>query len=173
MTFWQSTRQWFEERGYALFKEDRSPLYNDPPDNSNNSDSESCHPYSFSCGDGLHGFSNVLPLYPLTSAKAHRHLKGRIFYAQDTKRRHVVIKIVKDGSHEYQIFRLLSQEQCLFSLRTFPGVLPAVDFLRCDKHWMVVMPRCAVFFSHFSCADQRLDGAVVFAFHGSPRCERC
>src|SRR5258705_13054694 len=50
------------------------------------------------------------------------------------------MKLFKHNSAEYQISRFISQDSTHSSLESFQGILPSVDFLRCDDHhWFVVM----------------------------------
>lgn len=56
------------------------------------------------------------------------------------------MKLDKDGSHEYQILRLLSKEPDLSSASSFECVVPVLDFLYFDHHWFVVMPRLVFLF---------------------------
>lgn len=62
-------------------------------------------------------------------------------YAQDAKGRHVVIKMVNDGSEEYKVLRVLKDQPCLLDPNAFPFVVPILDLLSYCGHWFVVMPR--------------------------------
>jgi hypothetical protein len=154
VSFWESMRFWFSERGYLLYRYDYE--WNGKPLDHAGSTSpqfvfegEVQHPYSFSGGD-----SSELKSPPLNNDVNVRakqlslrlielllHLKGRVAYAQDAQHRHVAIKLVKDSSQEYNILRFLSQQPSLYSPDTFPCIIPPIDFLEFEGHWFVVMPR--------------------------------
>ncbi|KAF9229858.1 hypothetical protein BU15DRAFT_7863, partial [Melanogaster broomeanus] len=67
-----------------------------------------------------------------------------IVYAQDSQHRHVAMKLVKEGSIEYNVYRRLSQEESLFTAdpQTFGCVIPPLDFIELyDGLSFIVMPR--------------------------------
>ena len=81
-------------------------------------------------------------------------LQQRIAFAQDSLQRHVVLKLIKNNGHEYQIVQLLSKQSSLSSLEGFGGVLAPLDIFDITDHCILVYPRyipaCLVF-DHFSC----------------------
>jgi hypothetical protein len=157
--FWDSSRSWLAERGYTLYEygchwgdEYRGYVTFSTPKLSTPDKVD--HPFAFSGGD-----SPSIPVPPLSACPIVRfvtfpisstltQLKGRVAYAQDALHRHVVLKLVKENSPEYQIARLLSSEPRLVSLDNFCGIIPAIGFLRLDHHSFIVMPRQDVFTSH-------------------------
>ncbi|TDL23638.1 hypothetical protein BD410DRAFT_786875 [Rickenella mellea] len=131
--FWDTTDSWLTERGYTLFEYgdewNGNSRYYYAPKHSTVYMAE--HPFSLYGGD-----TDGYPFPPLSAPHYHR-----IAFAQDSLDRHVVLKLMKDGSQEHRIARLLSKELSLFSLDAFNGILPPLDFLQLGKHWILVMPR--------------------------------
>ncbi|KAG6846873.1 hypothetical protein H0H93_011338, partial [Arthromyces matolae] len=68
---------------------------------------------------------------------------GIICYAQDTQGRHVAIKAVVDGSEELRILKYLRTQPIASSIEEFHHVIPILDILPCEGHWLAVMPRSA------------------------------
>lgn len=56
-------------------------------------------------------------------------VQARLAYAQDARRRDVVIKLVDKGSMEHQIYAYLAECQSLYDERTFENVLPPTAIL--------------------------------------------
>ncbi|KIJ63031.1 hypothetical protein HYDPIDRAFT_29727 [Hydnomerulius pinastri MD-312] len=142
VTFYESIRPWLETQGYFLYNNSYelrktpvdSAVYSYP---SLETDGETRLPYSFFGGDSEredHYGNHRGPPSPVP---------GRVAFAQDSQHRHVALKLVKDGSVEYNIYRHLSQETRLFTSdqNEFGCVIPPLDFLKLDGHWFIVMPR--------------------------------
>ncbi|KAF9230254.1 hypothetical protein BU15DRAFT_34256, partial [Melanogaster broomeanus] len=141
-----SLRPWFEERGYFLNHHkygvdrygDRFPQYVYPHFPADPSDELPQLPYSQFGGDGTFHISEKKVLL-LAHARQHQ-----IIYAQDSQRRHVAMKLVKEGSIEYNVYQRLSQEESLFTAdpQTFGCVIPPLDFIELyDGLSFIVMPR--------------------------------
>ncbi|KAL1942060.1 hypothetical protein VTO73DRAFT_6590 [Trametes versicolor] len=92
------------------------------------------HPFASCCThDALDGPA----LYDLSS----RTLPRRMVYAQDTRRRDLVIKLTDKGSMEYKIYRHLAESNSLYDSRDAPGVLPPTAVLDSPYQFaFVVMP---------------------------------
>ncbi|PPQ85124.1 hypothetical protein CVT25_004224 [Psilocybe cyanescens] len=150
--FWESMRGWFIGRGYHLyefvaeegveFAYAKSTIpYNPHPNMSVEKKifdaGEDPFPYAYMGGDPTHLQITDRPVY-----STHHTLSGRVMYAQDTKGRHVAIKLVKGGSEEDKILHLLKGRQPdVLKRDTFNFVIPILDLIPCDDHWFAVMPR--------------------------------
>ncbi|OJT01669.1 hypothetical protein TRAPUB_7871 [Trametes pubescens] len=70
-----------------------------------------------------------------------RSLLRRMAYAQDTRRRDLVIKLTDKGSMEYNIYRRLAQSNTLYDSREFAGVLSPTAVLDSPYQFaFIVMP---------------------------------
>ncbi|RDB18101.1 hypothetical protein Hypma_000978 [Hypsizygus marmoreus] len=138
LRFWESLRPWLCERGYTLYHPNYVwegkicdevvsfiPCHED--------DSIPQHPYSVQGGTNPPGRDLVC-----------LNLGGRVISAQDKWNRHVSLRLVKDASDEYKILRRISEEPGILSQDSFDCVIPVLDFLPLDGHWVVVMPRWGV-----------------------------
>jgi hypothetical protein len=70
-------------------------------------------------------------------------------YAEDSKFRHVAIKVVDKVSDEYRIYEYLHRQGIADSIQSFECVIPVLDLLTIDKdddHCFIVMPRSAELF---------------------------
>lgn len=68
-------------------------------------------------------------------------------YALDSQGRHVAIKAVLSGSEEYCILKYLQNEGVPKSIDNFRNVIPILDIIACEGHWLAVMPRSVPFFA--------------------------
>ena len=156
LAFWDSIRSWLSERGYTLFefgyhwgkRYEGSPEYW-VPKLSNPSDSDVKHPFAKYGGD-----KEYIPMPPLSGCIVVRtfsfichfrstliQFKQRIAFAQDYLNRHVALRLIKKGGHEYQIAQFLSKQSSLSSLEGFEGVLSPLELLDITGHCIVVYPR--------------------------------
>ncbi|KAG6863335.1 hypothetical protein C0991_006634, partial [Blastosporella zonata] len=129
------TREWLLAKGYKLYQEMLSP-FGFPsgivfPTDARQHTSE--FPYANheppSNPDERHSFS------------ADTGERGIIGYAQDASGRHVVIKAILHGSEEKRILEYLQKECFPKSIDEFRNVLPVLDILPCEGHWLVITPR--------------------------------
>ncbi|KAG6854746.1 hypothetical protein C0991_002460, partial [Blastosporella zonata] len=72
---------------------------------------------------------------------------GIIGYAQDASGRHVVIKAILRDSKEKEILEYLRQECFPKSIDEFRNILPVLDILACEGHWLAITPRDYRFFT--------------------------
>lgn len=83
-------------------------------------------------------------------------------YAQDAQGMHVAIKMVKGGSEECKILRLLKDQPRLRDPHSFPSVMPILDLLSYSGHMFLVMPRCVLqIYGHFDIYIDRLGGSWI------------
>ncbi|KAG6881362.1 hypothetical protein C0995_002124, partial [Termitomyces sp. Mi166 len=65
---------------------------------------------------------------------------GNIAYAQTTQGQHVAFKAVLDGSEELRILKYLHNQGVPLSMDDFHHVIPVLDILPREGHWLAVMP---------------------------------
>ncbi|KAG6863207.1 hypothetical protein C0993_012473, partial [Termitomyces sp. T159_Od127] len=86
-------------------------------------------------------------------------------YAQDSQGRHVALKAIESGSEEYRILKHLQDQGVPTSVDEFRNVIPILDILPCEGHWLAIMPRSVPLFLSFTNNNanysQRPDGARV------------
>ncbi|KAH7906965.1 kinase-like domain-containing protein [Hygrophoropsis aurantiaca] len=141
VAFLESIRPWLEEHGYFLYLNSYE-LFGEPLESAIYSypqfeyDGKTQLPYSFFGGDPV--VTNGYARHKLPS-----ETPARVMFAQDSQHRHVALKLVKDGSVEYNIYRRLGEEASLYSAHReeFGCVIPPLDFLELEGYWFVVMPR--------------------------------
>ncbi|KAG6902718.1 hypothetical protein C0995_012382 [Termitomyces sp. Mi166 len=68
---------------------------------------------------------------------------GNIAFAQNTSGQHVAVKAVLDGSEEFRILKYLHNQGVPQSMDDFHHVIPVLDLLHCEGHWLAFMPRYA------------------------------
>ncbi|KAG6872418.1 hypothetical protein C0995_009932 [Termitomyces sp. Mi166 len=66
---------------------------------------------------------------------------GNIAFAQNTEGQHVAFKAVLDGSEEFRILEYLHNQGVPRSIDDFHHVIPVLDVLPFEGHWLAVMPR--------------------------------
>ncbi|KAG6808261.1 hypothetical protein H0H92_004706, partial [Tricholoma furcatifolium] len=64
-------------------------------------------------------------------------------YAYDAQGRHFALKAILDGSEELRILKYLHNQGIPPSVDEFENVIPIVDIMACEGHWIAVMPRIA------------------------------
>ncbi|KAF8884759.1 kinase-like domain-containing protein [Gymnopilus junonius] len=130
--WWDSMRSWFAERGYTLY--DYLP------------DGDSDNKFAY-WKPSRHCTGSIDFPYPYMGSDDDRtgyatgYGEGRVVFAQDNEGRHLAIKLLKGGSEEVKVSKLLKDESCLHDFESFPCVLPVLDLLPCEDHWFAVMPR--------------------------------
>ncbi|KAJ3501983.1 hypothetical protein NLJ89_g9094 [Agrocybe chaxingu] len=72
------------------------------------------------------------------------HFHCNTIFAQDSRGRHVVIKIVQRDSEEYRILDFLRQHVDWSDFDNFSYVIPVLDLLPYEGNWLAVMPRWGV-----------------------------
>ncbi|KAH7882306.1 hypothetical protein F5I97DRAFT_344439 [Phlebopus sp. FC_14] len=139
-TYLESLRPWLEKRGYYLYKNGYETLgkrYDDPVYTypSLETDGETRLPYSLVGGDPEH--------FHRTPHRLPSPTPDRVAFAQDAQHRHVTLKLMKDGSAEYKIYRHLSEAASLYTSDSeeFDCVIPPLDFIDLDGYWFIVIPR--------------------------------
>ncbi|KAF9560143.1 hypothetical protein CPC08DRAFT_690409 [Agrocybe pediades] len=135
--FWnsQNTFEWFQKRGYTLYKpqdEDvclsrtfipRLPFVEDIHEGE----------YPYAAYDGRPARSDET--FPLRAYEA----RGKVVFAQDTQNRHVAIKLVRLNTDEHRIYEFLKEQPV--DLLKENCVLPVLDILPIKDFCFVVMPR--------------------------------
>ncbi|KAG6849042.1 hypothetical protein H0H93_011841 [Arthromyces matolae] len=127
-----------------------------------------------------YAYQNVIhhPLQPSLDASAGE--RGIICYARDTQGRHVAIKAVVDGSEELRILKYLRTQPIASSIEEFHHVIPILDVLPCEGHWLAVMPRWGIHplsprfdnpqevlqFIHCLLKDLKVDNVLINLFSG-------
>ncbi|KAG6847625.1 hypothetical protein H0H93_006970 [Arthromyces matolae] len=87
----------------------------------------------------------------------HPNFHGRgsetanIAYAQDSQARHVVMKAILSGSGEARILEFLHGQGMPSSIDDFNYVMPIIDYLPCEGHWIAIMPRWGLYPLRPSC----------------------
>lgn len=134
--FWldQSTQDWFKEKGYILYKkasqsEEEPPLPQLPDDDFVAGE----YPYAFHSNFSMNGTFKRPPREPVG------FYPGTIHYAQDTRGRHIVFKLVTEGTDELRIYEMLYKE----SHQTLREncVIPVLDILSIKGYRFVAIPR--------------------------------
>ncbi|KAF9536586.1 hypothetical protein CPC08DRAFT_677014 [Agrocybe pediades] len=135
--FWnsQNTIDWFQKRGYTLYKPEyqddclsrtfvpRLPFVEDIHEGE----------YPYAAYDGRPALSDeTVPL------RAHES-RGKVAFAQDSRNRHVAIKLVRLKTDEHHIAEFLKTQP--LELLKENCVLPVLDILPIDDFCFVVMPR--------------------------------
>ncbi|KAG6825073.1 hypothetical protein H0H92_004940 [Tricholoma furcatifolium] len=70
--------------------------------------------------------------------------RGLVNFVHDHQGRHFALKAIVDGSEELRILRYL-QMQGTPSVEAFQNVIPVLDILACEGHWLAIMPRFICF----------------------------
>ncbi|KAH0585681.1 hypothetical protein H2248_008892 [Termitomyces sp. 'cryptogamus'] len=138
--WWDSNRirSWFLEKGYTLYH--RFPSEFDY--------AAGMYPVSPEQDERIFPFAShersdiptnyIPPLYGYTGSV------GNIAFAQDAQGQHVAVKAVLDGSEEFRILQYLHNQGVPRSMDDFHYVIPVLDLLACEGHWLAVMPRWGV-----------------------------
>jgi len=140
--FWTSFSPWFKEQGYILHLPGSQrdeldisdgltlPVVNTPHELQQ-------FPYAVTDStDALQTIFNRSSKEVQVPSFLATYNTGRVFAAQDTRGRHVCVKIMRVNSHEYEIVKLLRVQP------STPGVLPILDVIKYDADYaFVVMPR--------------------------------
>ncbi|KAG6847654.1 hypothetical protein H0H93_006780, partial [Arthromyces matolae] len=139
--WWDSnrTKAWFREKGYTLYSRmpttaDFSPSHIMFPTNAGEM-AEDLFPYAY---------KNIMRDSTEPVLNASTGERGIISYAQDSQGRHVAIKAVLDGSEELRIINYLRTRAIPSSIEEFDNVIPILDVLAYEGHWLVVMPRWGI-----------------------------
>ncbi|KAJ3535293.1 hypothetical protein NMY22_g6551 [Coprinellus aureogranulatus] len=128
-----ATFEWFEERGYILFKRDAEDAEEEDP-----------FPETFSprlpserSGRAEYPYAH----YDLRSEQEEGRFTsfGKIWFAHDSQNRHVAICLVPENSDELRVYEVI-RAQTLETLRDV-CLLPALDILPLSQYRFVVMPR--------------------------------
>ncbi|KAH0585965.1 hypothetical protein H2248_007250 [Termitomyces sp. 'cryptogamus'] len=99
---------------------------------------ESKFPYASHEGPAFHydGDDSSMPTLFANSGP-----RGNIAFAQDTQGRHVAVKAVLNGSEEFRVLQYLHNQGIPRSMDDFHHIIPVLDLLACEGHWLAVMPR--------------------------------
>ncbi|KAG6898914.1 hypothetical protein C0995_007814, partial [Termitomyces sp. Mi166 len=136
VAWWDSdrVRSWLLEKGYTLYL--RYPSEDDyeagmHPVNPEHKE----HIFPFANHEGAESNGKFPPpLYGNTGCV------GNIAFAQNTQGQHVAIKAVLDGSEEVRILKYLHNQGVPRSMEDFHHVIPVLDVLPCEGHWLAFMP---------------------------------
>ncbi|KAG5720190.1 hypothetical protein E4T56_gene3219 [Termitomyces sp. T112] len=138
--WWDSSRlrSWLLEKGYTLYHRFPSELdyaagmYPARP-------GQGERKFPFASYEGSESVSGYLPpLYGNIGPV------GNISFAQNAQGQHVAIKAVLDGSEELRILEYLHSQGVPRSMGDFHHVIPVLDVLACEGHWLAIMPRWGV-----------------------------
>ncbi|KAF8072163.1 kinase-like domain-containing protein [Lyophyllum atratum] len=133
-------RQWFSSHGYTpyipVLDRDGCLTTVSQPSLSPNESCDSEFPYAIVRGASEVAGYQFTP--PLAAFLGH---SGNVFYAQDSQRRHVAIKVVAAGSEEHKIFQFLHELGSPVSHEDFNRVIPVLELLPFGEFWFAVMPR--------------------------------
>uniref|UniRef100_A0A8H7XM71 Uncharacterized protein n=1 Tax=Psilocybe cubensis TaxID=181762 RepID=A0A8H7XM71_PSICU len=142
IAFWDSpdTIKWFKNHGYALYRRSgyageetiTFPVF---PSDATNDFVEANYPYAhhdLRTADPDEGYERDPPLLAQEST-------GKIAFAQDSLKRHVAIKLVRDDTEEYRVLRFLSQQS--MDVLKANCIIPVLDLLPIEGFWFAVMPR--------------------------------
>ncbi|KAG6839029.1 hypothetical protein H0H93_006086, partial [Arthromyces matolae] len=66
---------------------------------------------------------------------------GNVGYAQNVSGRHVAIKTILHDSKEKEVLEYLLQECFPDSIDEFRNILPVLDILAYEGHWLAITPR--------------------------------
>ncbi|KAG6828336.1 hypothetical protein H0H92_008350 [Tricholoma furcatifolium] len=139
LAWWDSDRirTWFREKGYTLYE--RIPCdgfsYGMYPLDAERRDST--FPFAIHSGPD--------PVYTDASALstffAEVSYRGNVAFAQDAQGQHVVMKAILNESEEHRILKFLHAEGVPSSTGNFNCIIPIIDLLPCEGHWIAIMPR--------------------------------
>ncbi|KAH0586086.1 hypothetical protein H2248_007357 [Termitomyces sp. 'cryptogamus'] len=136
LAWWDSMRlrTWMSDRGYSLYQRSyaKSGLPSDLVYLPGAERQDTSFPYAHHGGPE----KSVWPLF-----SAHTGERVIVGYALDSQGRHVAIKAVLSGSKEYRILEYLQNQGVPASPDEFQNVIPVLDILSCDGHWLSIMPR--------------------------------
>ncbi|KAH0579630.1 hypothetical protein H2248_002480 [Termitomyces sp. 'cryptogamus'] len=136
LLWWDSAhiRTWMLDQGYSFYQRSHTSS-GDPsamvfvPDAEQQ---DTSFPYAYHGGEA----ENIWP--PFSAYTGERAIVG---YAQDSQGSHVAMKAILSGSGEYRILKYLQNQGVPASLDEFQNVLPVLDILSCEGHWLAIMPR--------------------------------
>ncbi|KAF7306464.1 hypothetical protein MIND_00437600 [Mycena indigotica] len=99
---------------------------------------------------------------------------GLAVYVNDSQQRHLVVKLIRDGSQEHRSLQRVMTHQRLTG-EFIPGLVPNLDLIPFDNHWLLVMPRwgaaygCNAWFASVKClldfVEESLEGVVFLHQH--------
>ncbi|KAG5730781.1 SH3 domain-containing YSC84-like protein 1 [Termitomyces sp. T112] len=145
LRWWDSNRvrSWFLENGYTLYHRYQSefvelvvemyPLGAEPQEN--------VFPYPYEGGSeyGYEGADEGGDGFP--SFHAYTGHRVTVSFAQNRSGRHVAVKAILAGSEELRILRRLQEQGVPCSTDDFHNVIPVLDLLPYEGHWLAIMPR--------------------------------
>ncbi|KAG6901040.1 hypothetical protein C0995_001659, partial [Termitomyces sp. Mi166 len=138
LAWWDSAhlKKWMSDRGYSFYQRFRGDgPGNDISDTVFLPDAQrqdTSFPYAHHGGPADH------PWPPFTADTGERAIVG---YALDSQGRHVAIKAILFGSEEHRILKHLQNQGVPTSMDDFQNVIPILDILPCEGHWLAIMPR--------------------------------
>ncbi|KAG6808611.1 hypothetical protein H0H92_003495 [Tricholoma furcatifolium] len=67
--------------------------------------------------------------------------RGLVNFAHDNQGRHFALKAIVDGSEELRILKYLQMQGIPPAVQAFQNVIPILDILPREGHWLAIMPR--------------------------------
>ncbi|KAG5727405.1 hypothetical protein E4T56_gene11967 [Termitomyces sp. T112] len=141
LAWWDSSRasSWSLENGYTLYhrRQHEDPDFDFEVYPPGVGPQESLFPYPYEGGytDGTDPSIEDPP--PFHAYAGHR---ATVFFALNRSRRHVALKAILAGSEELRILRRLQEQGVPRSMEDFHNVIPVLDLLPCEGHWLAIMP---------------------------------
>ncbi|KAG5735775.1 hypothetical protein E4T56_gene7923 [Termitomyces sp. T112] len=136
LAWWDSAhlRTWMLDQGYSFYQR----LYNSSGDSSDIVFLPGAERQDTSFPYAHHGGSAQNVREPF---RAHTGERAIIGYALDSQGRHVAMKAILSGSEEHRILKYLQNQGIPASPDEFQNVIPVLDILSCEGHWLAIMPR--------------------------------
>ncbi|KAH0585222.1 hypothetical protein H2248_008471 [Termitomyces sp. 'cryptogamus'] len=141
LAWWDSScvRSWFLENGYTLYHRYQSEQHDlivemYPPGEELQ---ENIFPYPYL--GGTDPACSLAKQY--RDCHAYCGSEGIIFFAQDRSGRHVTVKAICDDTEELRILRYLQKQATPRSTDGFHNVIPVLNVLSYQGHWLAIMPR--------------------------------
>ncbi|KAG5352556.1 hypothetical protein C0989_001774 [Termitomyces sp. Mn162] len=140
LAWWDSAhlRTWMLDQGYSFYQR----LYNSSGDPSDIVFLPGAERQDTSFPYAHQGGSAEAVRQPFEAHTGERAIVG---YAQDSQGRHVAMKAILSGSEEYRILKHLQSQGVPVSPDEFQNVIPILDILPCEDHWLAIMPRFVAF----------------------------
>ncbi|KAG5730981.1 hypothetical protein E4T56_gene4008 [Termitomyces sp. T112] len=142
LVWWDSTRvrSWFLENGYTLYHrrqhENADFLVEVYPPGAE--PQESLFPYPYEGGYDGGTVLDIKDPPPFHACVSHMAI---VNFALNRLGRHVAVKAILAGTEELRILRHLQEQGVPCSMDDFHNVIPVLDLLPYEGHWLAIMPR--------------------------------